>query len=324
MQFREIQHGVIRVKAASTSLINLINSGANYGRWECYTIAMQGGGTLRYTSAHFPISYGGNLFAANGPLVGLEDSSGARAHYKVGLDVDTWNLTIKPRDIDPMTGVAFPDSIGSQPFLAAAAAGALDGATVTIERAYFAEGLPQFPVSRAGASPLGTMVVFAGLVSSCDIQNGQVDITVSDHRSLLGIQMPRNIYQAGCEHMLFDAGCKLDSTVYRKTAAVTAVSSRSQFTADPGTPLGSGDYTLGRVKGLTGSNTGYEVSVRQWDSVGHVFYMLRPFPFTISIGDTFRFLPGCAKTMAACTAFGNLINFGGDPYIPPPETTSGL
>jgi hypothetical protein len=40
----------------------------------------------------------------------------------------------------------------------------------------------------------------------------------------------------------------------------------------------------------------------------------------VAPGDTFTIYPGCNKLRTTCQAFGNDINFGGQPFIPPPET----
>jgi uncharacterized phage protein (TIGR02218 family) len=312
------------MKDASTALVDLINSQSSYGRWECYTITLFGGTTLRYAASHFPIRFGGHTFASDGPLVGVNSGGGSgssRAHYKTGLDVDTWNLALKPRMRDPVTSAAFPDKVGDQPMLAAAIGGVFDAATVTVERAYFSEGDPKFPVHRSGAVPVDTMIVFKGLATKCDIQDGAILLTISDHRQLLTIQMPRNIYQAGCEHVLFDQGCKLNAADFQRDAAVTAVVSRADFKAVPGDPFVGATYDLGRVLCLTGSNAGFQITIREHDPFTNDFFLIRPFPFPIAVGDTMRFWPGCQKTIGACTSFGNLLNFGGDPFIPPPETT---
>jgi hypothetical protein len=39
------------------------------------------------------------------------------------------------------------------------------------------------------------------------------------------------------------------------------------------------------------------------------------------MGDQFKLLPGCDRTLSTCTnVFNNAIHFGGFPYIPTPET----
>lgn len=307
------------MKAASNALIALINSG-KFDFWELYTFTLQGGGVLRYTTAHFPISHGGQPYNSNGTQISL--ASRSRGHWKVGLDVDQWTVSLSPRLAHPITGALYPDKIGVQPFLAAVGGGVLDGADVTIDRAFFNKGSPTYPIARHGAVPVGTLIIFRGAVSTCSISDTSAEVTVNDIRQLLTIQMPRNIYQASCEHVLFDAGCKLNAAAYERTANVTSVASRSQFTAAPGAPApGSGTWVLGRVRANTGQNAGFWRSIRDWDGAT-TFFLLAPFPFPLAAGDNLSFWPGCAKTMAACAAFGNIINFGGEPFIPPPETAS--
>jgi uncharacterized phage protein (TIGR02218 family) len=167
------------------------------------------------------------------------------------------------------------------------------------------------------------MVVFKGIVTTCDIQAGVISLTISDHRQLLGIQMPRNVYQAGCEHMLFDAGCKLVASSFQRDATVSSWGgmTRSQFAASPGYAHAGTTYDLGRVQSLSGDNAGFQITIREHDPVNNRFYLIKPFPFPITAGDSMRFWPGCNKTMAACNGFGNIVNFGGEPFIPPAETT---
>jgi hypothetical protein len=46
--------------------------------------------------------------------------------------------------------------------------------------------------------------------------------------------------------------------------------------------------------------------------------------FVPAPGDTFIAYPGCDKTQSTCSGkFSNLVNFGGSPYIPVPETSFG-
>ena len=48
---------------------------------------------------------------------------------------------------------------------------------------------------------------------------------------------------------------------------------------------------------------------------------LKAWVYPVTIGDSFRFLPGCDHTTASCQLpFKNLSRYRGFPYIPPPET----
>jgi hypothetical protein len=52
---------------------------------------------------------------------------------------------------------------------------------------------------------------------------------------------------------------------------------------------------------------------------GSTFNLYSLLPFVPSAGDAFVVSPGCDKQTATCQLFSNLVNFGGTPYIPPPE-----
>lgn len=121
---------------------------------DLYDFTLQDGTHLRYTTADRDISYAGNTYTSQGPYFD-QVSSPSRGHWKSGLDVATWQVTIAPSVADPVTGAAFPAKIYNQPWLVAARIGALDGATVEIHRAYW----PSWP----SWSPL-TLVDFVGYV----------------------------------------------------------------------------------------------------------------------------------------------------------------
>lgn len=81
-----------------------------------------------------------------------------------------------------------------------------------------------------------------------------------------------------------------------------------------------GWYAQGVIAFTSGANAG---SRRVIESNNGGSLTLRvPLAFAPSAGDTFSISPGCDHSMAACnTKFNNLIHFGGEPYVPIPETT---
>jgi hypothetical protein len=308
-------------RTASSALQNLINSEV-FDQFDVYTFTLVGGGLLLLTDAAFPISDGAlTTWPANGPIV-LDADSPQRAHWKCGLDVDTWALNLAPRVVDPLTNAAFPDKIGAQSMTAAIRAGILDGADVLIQRAFFPEGSISASalVPTKGLVPTGFITAFRGLVGPITIEVGRVAVQILDYRSLLSIQMPRNIYQAGCKHTLYDSGCKLSSAAFVKTGQVSSVSNRKNFATNTPAPNGSGDYTLGRVTFTSGANAGLTRTIAIWDGANTI-ELVSPFPYAIVVGDAVQQYPGCKKTIADCAAFANLVNFGGYPFIPPPTAT---
>lgn len=309
------------MKPASPTLAALIESG-NFDTSLCYTFSLRGGGTVLLSEATFTIKSGATVWPGLGPLtVDGGTSTPSLGHWKVGSDVDQWQLTIAPRLIDAVTGATLPDKIGDQPFLAAVRARLLAGAGALVQEAYFDRASGYYPPAVGGATPVGFLTIFRGSVGPTEVVNGQAIITLLDFRQLLQTQMPRNIYQAGCQHTLYDSGCKLSAPAFRQTGSVTAVQSRSLFSTSAPAPAGSGTYDLGRVTITSGENAGITRTIQSWDGA-QLVQVSPPFPFAIAVGDAASMYPGCDKTMASCTAFGNLNNFGGNPYIPPPTVTS--
>lgn len=109
---------------------------------DLYTFSLVGSGpVLRYTTSDLDVT----VPYAPTPLTwdsrtALFDQFASKSygHWKVELDVDTWQVVVSPR---PGT------VIGNQPWLAACAAGALDGATATVDRVYWDGPPPSTPGS---------------------------------------------------------------------------------------------------------------------------------------------------------------------------------
>src|SRR6185369_10429094 len=69
------------------------------------------------------------------------------------------------------------------------------------------------PISSDGTSPvlaaLGVILLFEGRQGACSISGLGVDITVKPDCVLFNQMMPRNLYQTGCVHTLYDTGCTM-------------------------------------------------------------------------------------------------------------------
>lgn len=298
------------------ALAALINTG-QFVYATLYTITLAGGaGTLRFTGADMDILVGATTWDSRGVRVD-PDGSRQKASWKRGLDMDTWLVVVLPRLVDPVTLATFPDLIGSMPWAQAARQGALSGADVQVDRAYFASWPQPY---QAVASPVGTLTIFAGVVAEVDVSDTAVAITVNDYRKLLGKQMPAALYQAGCKWTLYDTGCTLIETNFDTFGTLIGGSTRSVLQSAPLVALGSGTFQLGKIKMTSGPNSNFTRTVIRWSaSAPGTFNLLNPLPYDVTAGQTFTAFAGCDKTQAACTAFGNLANFRGTPFIPSPE-----
>jgi hypothetical protein len=239
------------------------------------------------------------------------------AHWKRGLDVDQWILTLAPRNSDPVTGAAYPDQIGGTPWIAAARGGALDGCEIEIFRAFW----PQWPPFAPVITPTGIISIFAGRVAEVDCTDTLVVITINDFRELLTTMVPTQVYSAQCRHTLFDSGCTLLQSAFAQSSTANTGSSQAQIIAATDLTatlagLGAGmTYALGNIMMTSGLNSGFSRTVTTW-TPPFTLGVLNPFPFAITVGDTFTVYPGCNKTEASCTVFNNIANYGGFPFIP--------
>lgn len=282
------------MKSASAPLIALLGSGRPFMMADCYTFTLAGGTVLRYTSFDITLSYGGTTWSAAGPVV-----ERGNTRTVIGLEVDTLDLKVSPRDTD---------FIGAQTWFQAACSGTLDGAKITLQRAFL----------EAPPTVVGLVTMFVGHVGPVTIDRMTVDMTCNSPLDLLDTKLPRNLYQAGCLHTLFDTGCGLSPAAFAVTGAVGGAPTRTGFAATLG--QAAGWFDLGSLQFTGGALAGTRRSIKRWD--GGTFGLLNPLPIAPAIGDAFTAWPGCDRRKATCESakFSNVVNFKGYPFIPVPET----
>ena len=239
-------------------------------------------------------------------------------HWKVGVDVDTWQVIATPKYPNPANSYA-GSTIGGNFWLAALRAGVLDGATVLVDRAYWDNRPTGMIQGATSISPSGVVNMFTGRVAEVDIGRTNAVISINSHLELLNVNMPRNLFQAGCRWQLYSAGCTLNAASYGVTSSAAAATTTNILLCNANESQ-YGTFTLGRVTFTSGQNTGFSRSVRQW--VPGTFTLMAPFPFPVANGDTLTAYPGCNKTYGSCVAFNNTQNFGGMPWIPVPESAT--
>ncbi len=303
---------------------------------DLYTFALAGtlnaGAPLCYTTADVDVSVpyvpGTMLVTTGPPLAAAPLAAGATTyssqlvyfdqlrnkaygHWKIGLDVDTWQVICTP---------SAQATIGNQPFLAALRAGAFDGAVVAVDRAFIdnRDGAGYTPT----LAPLGVVNIFTGRVAEVDLGRSNAVISINSHLELLDQSMPRNLYQASCRWQLFSAGCTLTRASFAVTGTVATAQgpNSNQLSVNLTKPSGSGTYALGQIVCTGGQNAGFARQILSWSPGSPATLTLRAlFAFPVAPGDTFTAYPGCDKQQNTCIAFGNVANFGGMPFIPAPE-----
>lgn len=79
-----------------------------------------------------------------------------------------------------------------------------------------------------------------------------------------------------------------------------------------------GFFSGGTIQITSGVDLGWELGVTTW--VSGVAILASSLPNVPAIGDEFTLTTAPAAAMNTCTYYNNTINFGGEPYIPIPET----
>jgi len=263
---------------------------------DLYTFALRDGSFLRYTSLDVDVVYGGNTFSADAPVI-----ERSRVTSKVGIEVGEMTLTVSPNVEDLINGVAW---------IPAARGGALDGARVTVQRAFIWN--PFIP-------PIGVLTLFSGRVSPIAGGRSSVEIRVKSDTELFDMKIPRNLVQPGCLHTLFDTGCALSKAAFASNSSADSGSTKAVINC--GLPQTVGVFDLGTVVFTSGLNNGVARTVKRYTT--GVFHLALPLPYTPGVGDTFTAHPGCDKQQTTCVnKFNNLVNFRGLPFVPVPETAT--
>lgn len=285
------------MKTAAAPLIAHLTSGQQFRRAELWTFTLANGVIARYTTLDADVTVGGTTWLAGGPVL-----SRPASHQVSGVQVGEFEVTVEP---------AATDTIAGLPWVQAARLGLLRHGRLRIERVY----MPEW-----GDVSLGKLHLMGGRMAAAHGDGGQVLITVRDDRELLNTKIPIHLVQPGCRHTLFSAGCALDSGAWDVGGTVLAGSGVSTVLAT--LAQADGWFSLGRIVFTSGINDGNSRSVKLHTAGSPAtLALIAPLPAAPAPGDTFVVYPGCDKQQATCAdKFSNLLNFGGQPYVPQPET----
>lgn len=124
----------------------------------------------------------------------------------------------------------------------------------------------------------------------------------------------RGVIARNCPLTLYGQGerqCNLDRNAWRVPASVSALDAVSATAAALGT-YADGWFTGGYIEWSAG------LTLQRRFISGHVGSVITLMGGTVNlaVGSTISAFPGCAHTIAACTGFGNLSNYGGVIALP--------
>lgn len=301
------------MRNASTALTTLLNSGSQFFIADLLSIIPLAGSASYFAIAPVDVTCVSQVDNASHTFkAGGVDAAGVvrpifsvdQIKTVIGTQVDQSTLTL-------MTSVLA--TIGGVPWTQQARLGYFDGARISIERAYTATW---------GDWSAGTLIRFWGRVGSVTPSRNTIALAIVSDLVLLQKQMPRNLYQPGCLHNLYDAGCTLNRASFTVSGTIQAGSTASSFATDL-TPRAAHYFELGAITFTSGVNAGVVRTVKSYDNTTAIIVPTAALPVAPATGDTFTIYPGCDKLQSTCSGkFANLAHFRGFPYIPVPEAAS--
>lgn len=158
-------------------------------------------------------------------------------------------------------------------------------------------------------------IMWLGRVLNVAWSPGHSTITCESIFTRLKMPGLRRVYARTCPYVLYGPECKALVTAFQEIATLDAMSV-DRFSISSATFAGHPDgyYTGGKFSFDAGGGVIERRGVRA--HVGDTITMTHPIPL-LTAASTITINPGCAHTKAVCQGtFGNLVNFGGFPYIP--------
>jgi uncharacterized phage protein (TIGR02218 family) len=298
-----------------SGLIDFLAANPNCNRADLFSLALPNGQTLTATSGQFDITlpsgtngWSGSTTTFHATKYGRWERGSITSEASFSLNSNTMTLTCFPQQTTTYPGT----SIG---LLAAALNNLFDAASVSVFTAYM-------PLGSYGDVSNGVETKFVGTITKInDIQRTKVEFDCADPFYLLNLKVPTRVFQSNCPWSFGDSNCDPSGGIAAFTQSFTAKSGSTQWTLTPVSAFsqGTGYFSQGVVKCLTGANAGLSQTVKLHDSSGNLQLMV-PFLLAPSAGDTFSVVAGCDKSLSTCqTKFNNASHFGGQPFVPAPS-----
>lgn len=185
--------------------------------------------------------------------------------------------------------------------------------TVLAELAVFIANNPtistQITCKRAVTDALDDwVIIFQGPVVSVGFEEERASAAVSASGNILDNTLPPFLYQARCNHFLFDGGCQVNKYLHEVTGEV--VVSGSNLVVAECASYADGYFTQGYVE--------YQNDFRLiLKHVGNTLTLHVPFDARVRDGVVAKIYPGCDGAPSTCkTKYNNWSRFVGMPLIP--------
>ena len=237
-------------------------------------------------------------------------------------------LTDYPRDL-VMGGHTYLSTSGYE-FTGYAATAGFSPASIDLEGIAGASGITRAAVGSGLFDGARCYVFATSWVTPVEDQEPVVagifgSATLRDHRFQIGgvslvdvlNQVVGQTYGAQCPKVFGGseyAGCGVSLAAHTVTGTLTGVGGASSFT-DLARSEAADYFGAGTIRFTSGPNSGLKaIEIKSFSS--GVITTFEPFYYLPVVGNSYSMTRGCRKRMSDCQAYGNIINFGGFPFIP--------
>lgn len=161
--------------------------------------------------------------------------------------------------------------------------------------------------------------VFIGRVMSQSQAGGVV--TLNCEPAYTGVKTTglRRRWQLNCAHVLYGPGCTLLPSAFVTPASISGILGNVISCAGLVPPIGLA-WAGGYIEWDSGLGYNERRSINSASASDLTIAYGSP---DLTVGLLLNVYPGCDHTTAACIAFGNMKNYGGQPYIPSINPLSG-
>lgn len=186
-----------------------------------------------------------------------------------------------------------------------------------------------------GTAATNLKCYFSGEINSCDTDGPYLNATAASLSHWFDRQIPRRIYQTGCNWILFEPKCGLLAANWKWQGVVTAWNATTSVltlgtVVSVASPLNTATLAAHFFAGgymTIGAGTGIQYRmVTDSTAVSGAALSLTvstAFKTAPQVGDVVSFFPGCDGDRTTCgvAKFNNFGNFGGFPFVPASNPT---
>lgn len=258
-------------------------------RWaQVWTIARADGEVLRFTSLDRTLDFGGATYAACDSLSPSAAENAAEAGSVGNME---------------LTGLVAAGAVSEADLMA----GRYDGAQVSARLIDW-------------RSKAVIRVLLNGTFGAVSFDNRSFTVEVIGAGARLAQTPLVKVLRPTCPYLFGDPDCGKDLSGLIVSGTVgESIDGRRFVDATRGEPAGY--FSNGRVIFTSGDNAGVAAEIETHEAGGR-FTLWPRLGFAIRAGDAYQLIPGCSQAKASsggtpgCQAWGNYVNFGGEPDVP--------